>query len=226
MALVRPERQTRHRPARRLRANVHALCLAAAVSGSLGSMVAFSTLSWSWLDASPARAATVLALSLPELVREADEIVIARAVAQSSRYRATEPHMIVTDVELRVVDSLKGKARAGQSLVATHLGGAVGKLGLRVPGEASFPSDRSVIVFLEKNAKLGELNVVGMSQGVLPIVGEGASAEVLPAGGDTRLMRRDEEGRLREGTEALTAPRTLRELVAEIRRLVAEGRAR
>ncbi len=225
MALVQPEERSRPVPTRRLRARslrtrARALRFRAAVSAPV------AMLSWAGLGKSPAHAATLLALGLPELVGEADEIVVARAVAKSSRFRSEKQRMIATDVELRVIDSLKGEARAGEALVATHLGGAVGKLGLRVPGEASFPDDRSVLVFLEKNAKLGELNVVGMSQGVFPIVGEGPSAEVLPAGGDAQLMRRDDAGRWREGQEVLTVPRTLRELVTEIRRLVSEGRGR
>jgi hypothetical protein len=204
-------RRPRLRPAALL---LSATCFAAVTAAVLSSQV---------------QAATLLALSLPELVSASDQVVVARAVAQSSRYREGGDRVIVTDVELRVVESLKGSAKPGATLVVTHLGGAVGNLGLNVPGEARFPQDRSVIVFLERSPKssdLHELHVVGMSQGVLPIVGDGQSAQVLPANGDGQLLSRDSEGKLRPGKQALTAPRPLRDLIAEIRRLAAEPRAR
>jgi hypothetical protein len=175
---------------------------------------------------SRAHAATLLALSLPELVSASDQIVVARAVAQSSRYRSDGQRVIVTDVELRVIESLKGNTKPGATLVSTQLGGSVGNLGLNVPGEASFPMDRSVIVFLERSQKGNELRVVGMSQGVLPIVDDAQGAQVLPASGDGQLLERDSDGKLRPGQKAIRAPRPLRDALTEIRRLVVETRAR
>src|ERR1700742_2568523 len=80
-----------------------------------------------------ARAATLIALDLPELVRTSDYVVVANALNESSRY---SDKLIVTDVELRVITSMKGSAKPGETLVATHLGGAVDRVGLKVPGAA------------------------------------------------------------------------------------------
>ncbi len=171
-----------------------------------------------------ARAATVLALDLAALVRQSDEIVIARAQSQSAHYRADR--LIVTDVQLRVLDSLKGKAHAGDLLVATQLGGVVDGIGLNVPGEASFPSDRSAIVFLRHVGNAGGLQAVGMSQGVLPIDGVGADATVQPGGAGAELVQRTDDGKLSPAPDALLHPQPLRSVLAQIQQLVAQTHAR
>jgi hypothetical protein len=158
----------------------------------LGGGAALATVA---LPDSQAEAATLLALDLPALVQQSDYVVVANAQTESSRFRAK---LIVTDVELRVVQALKGATQPGATLVATRLGGTVDNLGLSVPGEASFPMGKSAIVFLRKSAKSNELSVVGMSQGVLPISGEGGAAQVLPSGAGATLMQRGSDGKLVE----------------------------
>ncbi|HEX7477147.1 MAG TPA: hypothetical protein VF331_05035 [Polyangiales bacterium] len=177
------------------------------------------------LWAAPAvRAATVLALDLAALVRQSDEIVIARAEGERSHYRPDR--LIVTDVKLRVLDALKGKAHVGDVLVATRLGGSVDGIGLAVPGEASFPSDRSAIVFLRHVDATGELQAVGMSQGVLPIEGDGATATVMPGGAGAALVQRADDGKLVSAPDALLHPQTLRSVLGQIQKLVAPTHAR
>jgi hypothetical protein len=171
------------------------------------------------------RAATVLALDLAALVARADHVVIANAEAEHSRYR-TNNRLIVTDVRLRVIESLKGSARAGDTLIATRLGGTVDEIGLSVPGEASFPSGKSAIVFLRRSEKSQELQVVGMSQGVLTISGAGAGAWVLPSGGAAELMQRDATGRLSSAAAAIERATPLRDVRAKISQLVSEAHAR
>jgi len=79
---------------------------------------------------SSARAAVLMALDLRQLVEQSDYVVVAKAVDDSSRYENT---LIVTDVTLEIVTSLKGPARPGSSLTATHLGGSVGEIGCMYP---------------------------------------------------------------------------------------------
>lgn len=170
-----------------------------------------------------ADAATLLALDLPALVHKSDYIVVANAEAESSRYR-TQDRLIVTDVRLRVIDSLKGAARAGEALVVTHLGGTVDRVGLSVPGEASFPAGRSAIVFLRR-IDSGVLQVVGMSQGVLPIDGTGNAARVSSAT-SASLVQRGADGALHDAADAVPSATSLREVLARIAKLVSEGHAR
>jgi hypothetical protein len=177
------------------------------------------------LWAAPAvRAATVLALDLGALVQQSDLIVIARAQSEHSHYRADR--LIVTDVKLRVIDALKGQTKAGDVLVATRLGGVVDGIGLHVPGEASFPLDRSALIFLRRGGASGELQAVGMSQGVLPIEGDGATATVLPGGAGASLVQRADDGKLVAAPDALLHPQPLRSVLTQIQKLVAPAHAR
>ncbi|MEY4575613.1 MAG: hypothetical protein RL701_316 [Pseudomonadota bacterium] len=173
-----------------------------------------------------ARAAVVIALELSELVERSEYIVVANAQQATSRY---DDHVIVTDVALKVVTSLKGPAKPGSSITVTHLGGEVGDIALRVPGAARFTLGQSAIVFLRRAAAAaaaaaaatsGELNVTGMSQGVLPIIGTGKAAEVETAGAGATLMRRDENGALVNMPSRPAQKRVLSELLTEIDQLV------
>ncbi len=165
------------------------------------------------------QAAVLLALDLPELVRTSEHVVVAKAETRAAR-KAADSGLIVTDVRLRVVTGLKGGAKPGETLVATLLGGSIGDVGLHVPGEAIIPEDRSALVFLRRNQQ-GELNVTGMGQGALPIVGQGKAAAVHPAGENAELVQAGADGKLREAPGAVMRAQPLAGLLTEIRRIVA-----
>ncbi|HKP57084.1 MAG TPA: hypothetical protein VJV78_10200 [Polyangiales bacterium] len=171
-----------------------------------------------WLGA-PARAATLLALDLSQLVEMSDFVVLGKAQSRASR--KVDSGMIVTDVRLQVVTALKGAVKAGAPLTATLAGGEIGDLALTVPGEAVIPDDQGAIVFLRKNER-GELNVTGMSQGVMRVSGVGKTAQVLPGGSGAALVQQGNDGKLRDAPDALLQPRGLGEVLAEIRRLAAK----
>lgn len=162
----------------------------------------------------PARAATLLALDLAELVRTSDYVVVANAQSENSRYANK---LIVTDVELRVITSMKGSAKAGDTLVATHLGGSVDRVALTVPGAASFKLGQSAIVFLQRAPGGVDLRVTGMTQGVMPILG----AEVQTGGAEpgTTLMQRDAKGVLVEAQAKPALRQPLDAMIAEIEKL-------
>lgn len=164
--------------------------------------------------AETARAATLIALELPELVRTSDYVVVANAQNESSRYA---DKLIVTDVELRVITSMKGSAKPGDTLVATHLGGAVDRIGLRVPGAASFKIGESAIVFLRKAPGGTDLNVTGMSQGVMPVVGNQVQTGAVAPG--TTLMQKDANGVLVEAPAKAVKMQSLDAVIAQIEQL-------
>jgi hypothetical protein len=177
------------------------------------SLVALAALS-AW---SPAHAAVLIALELPQLVEQSDQIVVGNAQSQSSRYAEG---VIVTDVLVRVVTALKGSSRPGDTLVVTHLGGSVDNVALSVPGAAGFKLGQSAIVFLRRAQSSQELNVTGMSQGVLPITGAGPAA-VLDAGpGGATLMQRNANGAFVEAPQKSATHPKLSDTIAEIERLV------
>jgi len=167
-----------------------------------------------------ARAAVLVALTLSDLVSQSDHVVVAHPETQSSRYA---DGLIVTDVTLRVISTLKGPTPIGATLIATHLGGSVNQIGLRVPGAASFAPGRSAIVFLRRAQASDELNVTGMSQGVMPIFGETGQAQVQTGGDHATLMQRDANGAYVPASGAASR-QALSAVVAEIERLVAAGR--
>lgn len=167
-----------------------------------------------------ARASVMLALDLAELVDLSDQIVVARAHGQQSRWHAGG-RLIVTDVRLVVETALKGPATPGQSLVATRLGGRLEKLALRVPGSASFVLGQRVLVFLYR-VPSGDLRVVGMSQGVLAVELQQGVLSVLPGAAEQALLGWQVDGSLAAAPDAMLHPRPLVDVLAEIRRLVGD----
>ncbi len=181
-------------------------------------LVALATLT----SATHARASIVEAMSLAELTQAADVIVVARVEDQRARYDAQG--RIVTDVSLRVEESLFGRLAVGEQTTVLRIGGAVGDLGLRVEGEAVYQSGESIVLFGRwVPTPAGEvLRPIGMAQGVLPIATRGGVEVVTPGGVGLELVTRDADGRLAPGAPALAAPRARDELVDELRALVAE----
>ncbi|GAB4215249.1 MAG: hypothetical protein OHK0013_40660 [Sandaracinaceae bacterium] len=169
-----------------------------------------------------AQASIVDAMSLAELVREADVIIVARVDGQRARW--DHQGRIVTDVTLRVTESLHGGLARGAVVVARRLGGELGDLGLRVEGEARYVDGESVLLFARRlTTPAGVvLRPVGMSQGVLPIDDTGGVEVVMPGGAGLELVTRSPDGRLGPGSPALAGPEPADALLDRVRALVAE----
>jgi hypothetical protein len=170
---------------------------------------------------SPAAASVVEALELEDLVREADEIVVAEVTASRSRW---DGRRIVTDVTLSVAECPKGATPPGSTVVLTHLGGQVGDVGMRVEGMPRMVVHGRVLVFARRAPRGGRLWPVGLSQGVLRVDRRAGRDEVHPGGHGMALVRRGAGGRLLAAPGALLHPRPLAEVLRDIRRLVREGR--
>jgi hypothetical protein len=168
--------------------------------------------------AAPVVASTSLALDLRELVTSSDRIVMGTVLNREARY--DDRRRIVTDVTVRVDESMKGTTGAGDELVIRCLGGEIGDLGMRVAGAPRFSDGQRSILFVA--ARRGHLRPVGMSQGVLPIDVRDGRELVLPGGEGLSLVRRSLEGRLVPATPALREPRPLPDVLDEIRTLVDE----
>ncbi|HYJ08536.1 MAG TPA: hypothetical protein VEX18_05995, partial [Polyangiaceae bacterium] len=82
-----------------------------------------------FFSAGSAAASVVEALSLPELVKRSEHVVVA---TPGERMGRRSGNLIVTDVELRIDEALKGGTKRGETLVATLLGGVTEGLGLKV----------------------------------------------------------------------------------------------
>ncbi|MEM9191317.1 MAG: hypothetical protein AAGF12_19245 [Myxococcota bacterium] len=164
-----------------------------------------------------ARATTVAALDLVELVRRSDKVVSAVVVGMETRYDARR--RIVTDVTVEVAESMKGGAQPGERIVVRCLGGEVGDVGMRVPGEPRFEVGDETMLFLRMQG--GVHRAVGMSQGVLPIrLDDRGYRMALPGGEGLHLVRPASRGQLQHAPGALVAPVPLHELTNQIRTLV------
>lgn len=161
-----------------------------------------------------AEASTVLYRDVPALARGSDAIVIGQVVRAQSRWTA-DRRRIVTDIEIRVDETLKGEGRA--TLLVRQPGGVVGDVGQRVDGLAGFEVGEEVVLFLERRPDDSFL-IAGLSQGKFQVVrssdGKGVYAVPDPAVKAARVLDPDT---LQERT---VTPRTwaLDELRAEVRR--------
>jgi len=146
------------------------------------------------------RAATVEALDLRALTRAADEVFVGEAVAADVHRDARG--RIVTDVRLRIAESLLGERVAGEEVELRCLGGSIDGIGMQVPGEARLDVGERALVFARR-ADGGWLRAVGMSQGVLPMRPGAAGWLVEPGGAGLSLVRRSGAGRLLRAEPAL-----------------------
>ena len=170
--------------------------------------------------ASPALATVSQALSLGELVDRADHVVLASCVdAQASR---DARRRIVTDFSLRVEESMKGGAAAGDTLTMRALGGAIGDLGMRVEGEPHLEVGRRYLVFVRATRDGRILRPVGMSQGVMPVEEQGGELTVQPGGEGMALVQRARGGRLVPAPAAILHPEPYALLRDRVEHLVDE----
>lgn len=163
------------------------------------------------------------AMGLAELVREADVVVLGTATERRSRWAGRH---IVTDVTIRVDEDLGEEVEAGSVLTLTHLGGAVGDVGMRVSGMPTFEVGKRTLLFARRGERSGRLWPVGMSQGVMPVRREGGQDMVHPGAPGLVLVKPSATGALRPAPGALLHPRPLEEVLGEVRALLREERDR
>ena len=133
-----------------------------------------------------ARATSAIALDLPSLAGGSDAGVHGRVTRVQSRW-TRDGHLIVTDVEIAVVETLKGPA--AQTVVVVQPGGQVGDIGQVVSGLASFSEGEEVVVFLERQGS-SRFQVTGLSQGKFRVERstDGRDAFAVPEASDATLV--------------------------------------
>jgi len=170
------------------------------------------------LAAGPAAATRVVHMDTKALVHESSAIVIGQV--EGTRAHWNERHTkIVTDVDVRVTQALKGAP--GERVTLTQLGGDLDGMRYEVPGSPLFARGEEALLFLWRDTK-GRTQVNGLAQGKFdirrdPATGERLVQRSLPglAIGDTRSL-----GPARAGGAAPRIP--LDALVGEIQRALAE----
>jgi hypothetical protein len=151
---MKPPRAVRRCPGYRVRSTVSRAALAVT-----------PLLMVTLLAPGPARASIVMALDLPDLVRQADHIALVDVVSQQSAWD-TKHERIISTVELAVVERWKGAAPPGAAsdhLTIVQPGGTVGDLTMTVTGLSTFSPGERALVFLRGASTNAQ--VLGMSQG-------------------------------------------------------------
>ena len=123
----------------------------------------------------PAQATLFRGLSLSELVKASELIVLATPLDASSHWELLGGRQrIVTDTRVRVEDVVaKDAPRDGELLVRT-LGGTVGERAALVYGEAALFLNQTSMLFMLRDA--GVLRVTGMAQGHYPLFADSNQA--------------------------------------------------
>jgi len=168
----------------------------------------------------PALASTVQALDLEQLLRASDEVFVGEATAAEVHY--DDRGRIVTDVRVRIAESLAGERRAGEEVVLRCLGGSLDGLGMRVAGEAQLAVGERALLFTRRSDG-GWLRTVGMSQGLMPMAATDSGWIVEPGGAGLALVRRGADGRLTTTHGALTEALSLAHMRTRLSALRAAG---
>lgn len=137
------------------------------------------------LTVADAHASVAILMSLDEMVTASTHIVVATA---SDRHSVWEDmpsgRRIVTYTKLTVSRAVTGSP--SQEVWVRTLGGAVGKIGQSVAGEAQIVSGARALFFLAQSGPA--LVVTGMAQGHFPIVVDDKGAPRLKASPDPGML--------------------------------------
>lgn len=119
------------------------------------------------------QAASVVKLTLPDLVKQSQAIVIGKVTDVSSSW-AEDRRQIFTTITLNVSENLKGSS--GHTVTFTQLGGVVGDTRVSVAGTPVFTPGSEVLLFLSGDPS-GYFPTVGMGQGKFDITTDQHSGE-------------------------------------------------
>jgi len=139
--------------------------------------------------AQAALATTVQKLSLQELTKKSDSIVMARVDDATSSWDASHKE-IYSYYTLHILQPVKGR-KDETTITLREIGGTVGNIASIVPGMPSFKKGEEVILFLTQKDAAGYPWVMGLQQGKYSIVEKNG----------TKVVRND-----LAGTELLTRP--------------------
>ena len=123
------------------------------------------------LPAGRAAATTVPEMTLREMVASSGSIVHGVVESAASRWN-DDRTLIVTDVRIQVLDTVKGAASG--TLVVTQPGGQVGKVRVDVDGASPFLPGEEAVLFLAPGPRQ-ETNVLGLSRGRFDVTADPAT---------------------------------------------------
>jgi len=109
-------------------------------------------------------ATTVERLSLDDLVKKANRIVIGK-VANARTHWSSDRRLILTTYTIEVAETMKGQT--GRTAEFTTIGGKIGDVELHVAGMPNLDPGEDAVVFIEQTRTFS--TVVGLGQGKFSI---------------------------------------------------------
>lgn len=138
-----------------------------------------------------AHATTVLALSLEEMVARSQRATVGTPVHYSSEWAFIGGgRRIVTYTRVLQEENLLLDGSGEEEILIMTLGGQVGNLRQKVPGEAALPVGERALVFATPELTDGTRRVVGMAQGKYSVEKDGHLDIVRPSRRLPHLVRR------------------------------------
>ena len=121
------------------------------------------TLAWIYLLPLPRPEAVMVEVSLEQLTRDADLIVVGKVESVTSQMINGKISSFAT---ILVESKIKGELEPEQSeIVVSFPGGKVGDIGMQVEDSPNYKKDEEVVVFLKKIQGESYFFTVGSSQG-------------------------------------------------------------
>jgi hypothetical protein len=174
------------------------------------------------LGGSTARATTMQRLDTRALTIQSQEIVVGQVEQVSSYWNASHTK-ILTDVTVRVTQSLKGGSAS--RVVLTQFGGELDGVRYSIPGCPAFSPGEEALFFVWHDPR-GRAQVNGLAQGKFDIQRDPVSGEQLVQRTVPGFAVRDAKS-LKALSAGQVAPRIqLRDLIHEIQRTLAEEAGR
>jgi hypothetical protein len=109
-------------------------------------------------------------LDVEELTRLSSDIYIGQVLSATANWDETHTR-IFTEVHFRVQETLKGTARAGETIHVLQLGGEKDGIKMDYAGRPVFTSGEALVLFTARG-KNNHLTVVGLKQGKMNIEGD------------------------------------------------------
>ena len=183
------------------------------------------------LLARPATASTVLAMSLPEIVRSSQLIAKGSVLRREVRWNHGD---IVTECTIAIEEMILGPARKPATVTVRLKGGEYAGVGLKVVGEPRCPKTGTELVLAahkttsKKSNASASYHPVGMSQGWFPVRKErGGKTYVMPPAANLRLVSPPtRDGRLLPAYGPLITKEPLRNFLDRLKHLAHPPKSR
>ncbi len=114
---------------------------------------------------------------LKNISNDAEIIITGKVVQQKSEWNEDRTR-IYTRATIQVQDYIKGNNN-GNSIVVSYLGGEVGEIGESYSHVATFVNNEEVLVFLKKNERNGDYNVLYGDEGKINLVNDPRTGELV-----------------------------------------------